>query len=293
MTDAITGQPALPPTLLSPQPLSPLTRHRYRQAWAIIRAGVCTLALWLGAAVMAGALLVAVVPGWRTHATALVEAWQVVLAEDATDLPGENHVGADLSRLGAAGDDGDAVLGALPRAAGTFLDAFGSAAPTELFAAAGVSARQITALRRSIANRYRVAYSATGVLVNTAYAVGERYGLDPVLILAVMAIESRYNPLAESHVGAQGLMQVMTRVHREKFIPFGDANSNNDGLPLDPIVNMYVGGQILRDCIRRRKTLALGLACYVGAVGPDGGYGAKVLAEYRRLARVAGITAKY
>jgi len=214
-------------------------------------------------------------------------------AEDAIDLPGKNHVGADLSRLGDADADDAVADSALPRATGTFLAAFASAPPTELFAAAGVSARQITALRRYIANKYRVAYSATGVLVNTAYVVGERYGLEPMLILAVMAIESRYNPLAESHVGAQGLMQVMTRVHREKFAPFADAAAESDGLPLDPIVNMYVGGQILRDCIRRRKTLALALACYVGAVGPDGGYGAKVLAEYRRLARAAGVNPEH
>jgi len=270
------------------QPFGSFQRGNYRRAWHMVCCAARYSALWLGAAVMVAALLVGVIPVWRAQAAALLEAWQVVLSEDARDFPDDNHVGADLSRLGQA--DGDVVVDSgLPQAAGTFLDAFAAAPPTELFTAAGITNPRIVAMRRYIANKYRIAYSATGVLVNTAYAVGERYGLDPILILAVMAIESRYNPFAESHVGAQGLMQVMTRVHREKFAPFGDG----DGLPLDPIVNMYVGGQILRDCLRRRNTLALGLACYVGAVGSDGGYGAKVLAEYRRLARAAGVTPKY
>jgi len=294
MTNAVTGQPAIKSTLPPLLPLTPLTRSHYRQAWAMMYSTVRTTALWLGTAVMAAILLIATVPDTRAPAAALLETWQVVLSENLSDLPGGNYVGADLSRLGQADGD-DATLAPLPRAAGTFLDAFASAPPTALFDAAGLSNPSIEAVRRYIANRYRVAYTATGVLVNTAYTVGERYGLDPLLILAVMAIESRYNPLAESHVGAQGLMQVMTRVHREKFAPFHDdmGEGFSDGLPLDPIVNMYVGGQILHDCIRRRATLASALACYVGAVGPDGGYGTKVLAEYRRLARAAGVEPEY
>ena len=43
--------------------------------------------------------------------------------------------------------------------------------------------------------------------MNTVYKVGREKQLDPLLLLAVIAIESRYNPLAESHVGAQGLMR--------------------------------------------------------------------------------------
>ena len=78
--------------------------------------------------------------------------------------------------------------------------------------------------------------------LNTVYKVGREKQLDPLLLLAVIAIESRYNPLAESHVGAQGLMQVMTSVHQDKF----DAVGKN---PLDPGANIAVGATILRDCI--------------------------------------------
>src|SRR5690606_26615064 len=102
----------------------------------------------------------------------------------------------------------------------------------------------------------------------------------------VIAIESRYNPYAESHVGAQGLMQVMTQVHKDKFEVFTDGPI----AALNPIANIRVGVQILYDCIKRRGSIESGLACYVGATGPsDGGYGAKALAERRRIALASGI----
>jgi len=87
-------------------------------------------------------------------------------------------------------------------------------------------------------------------------------------------------------VGAQGLMQVMTKVHQDKFERFdGGAEA-----ALNPIANIRVGSQILHDCIQRRGSVTGGLACYVGATGPsDGGYGAKVLAERRRLSLASGI----
>jgi len=150
----------------------------------------------------------------------------------------------------------------------------------------GLSAVQFQALRRYLANKYRVARNVAGALVHAAFVVGSYRGVDPQLILAITAIESRYNPLAESHVGAQGLMQVMPRVHRDKFQALGlgvDA-------AVDPIPNMMIGTQIYQDCYRRRGSVARALACYVGATGPgDGGYGAKVLAEHQRIVRASGV----
>ena len=153
-------------------------------------------------------------------------------------------------------------------------------------AISGVTSAQAQALRSYIARKYKIAHSVAGALVNTAFMVGRESGLDPQLLLAVIAIESRYNPYAESHVGAQGLMQVMTSVHKEKF----DAFNEGAIAALNPIANIRVGAQILGDCIKRRGSVTAGLACYVGATGPsDGGYGAKVLAERRRIALASGI----
>ncbi|MDS1140664.1 lytic transglycosylase domain-containing protein [Pusillimonas sp. SM2304] len=151
---------------------------------------------------------------------------------------------------------------------------------------AGITAAQAQALRSYIARKYKIAHSVAGALVNTVFVVAREKQLDPQLVLAVIAIESRYNPYAESHVGAQGLMQVMTKVHQDKFEVFSDGPI----AALNPIANIRVGVQILYDCIKRRGSVEGGLACYVGATGPsDGGYGAKVLAERRRIALASGI----
>src|SRR5690606_8661896 len=131
----------------------------------------------------------------------------------------------------------------------------------------GVTAKQEQALRSYLARKYRIASSVAGALINTAFVVAREMDLDPQLILAVIAIESRYNPYAESHMGAQGLMQVMTRVHKEKFTEFSDGTI----AALHPIANMRVGSRILRDCIDRRGSIERGLACYVGATGPNDG----------------------
>lgn len=135
-----------------------------------------------------------------------------------------------------------------------------------------------------LARRYRVAEEATRLLVATAFEIGRDKGIDPLLILSVVAIESSLNPFAESSMGAQGLMQVMTRVHAERFEEHGGAHA-----ALDPIANMKVGSEILRDVIARGGSVERGLQLYVGAgnLPDDGGYGARVLAERTRLALAA------
>ncbi|WP_027794106.1 transglycosylase SLT domain-containing protein [Paraburkholderia acidipaludis] len=134
-----------------------------------------------------------------------------------------------------------------------------------------------------LARRYRVAQEPVGELVKAAFDTGREVGLDPLLLLAVMAIESGFNPYAESGVGAQGLMQVMSKVHSDKFQYFGGQNA-----ALDPVANIKVGALVLKDCIARGGSLPGGLRLYVGSTSQDdGGYGAKVMAERSRLRDVA------
>ncbi len=135
-----------------------------------------------------------------------------------------------------------------------------------------------------LARRYRVADPAIRPVVAAAYESGRDLNIDPLLILAVMAIESSMNPFAESVVGAQGLMQVLTRVHAEKF----DAHGGKEAA-LDPITNVKVGSAILKDLIQRGGSVQRGLQLYVGAgnMPDDGGYAARVLGEFRRLQQVA------
>ncbi|MEW5885352.1 MAG: transglycosylase SLT domain-containing protein [Pseudomonadota bacterium] len=134
-----------------------------------------------------------------------------------------------------------------------------------------------------LSRKYRVAKEPMSALVAEAYVVGEQLDLDPKLILAVMAMESRFNPFAASPVGAQGLMQVMTRVHSDKLEDFGGKLA-----VFDPLTNLRVGAMILRDTIRRSGSIEGGLRLYVGAVSTDGrDYIDRVLSERDRLHRVA------
>ena len=138
-----------------------------------------------------------------------------------------------------------------------------------------------------ISNKYKIAHSASLDFVDKAMVVSREVGLDPTLILAVTAVESSFNPLAESKKGAQGLMQVMTRVHVEKFQLFGGHEA-----ALDPDANMRVGSLILREYIAKGGSLIAGLRLYVGASSifiNDGGYGEKVLAERGRLRNAAAL----
>ncbi|MDM0012066.1 lytic transglycosylase domain-containing protein [Variovorax sp. J22P168] len=134
-----------------------------------------------------------------------------------------------------------------------------------------------------LSKKYRVAPEPLSVLVAEAFELGKRTKLDPTLILAIMAVESSFNPFAQSHVGAQGLMQVMTRVHGEKYERAGGTLT-----AFDPVTNMRVGVKVLQECIARAGSLEGGLRYYVGAanLADDGGYAGKVLAETERLRQV-------
>lgn len=135
-----------------------------------------------------------------------------------------------------------------------------------------------------LSKRYRVANDATDMLVSAAYSTAKDTRIDPLLILAVVAIESGFNPFAESAVGAQGLMQVMSKVHKEKFQQLGGVKA-----ALNPVANIRVGSMILKDYVSRGGSIEAGLKMYVGAAAfdNDAGYGSKVLAEYRRLKDVS------
>ncbi|WP_051919043.1 transglycosylase SLT domain-containing protein [Basilea psittacipulmonis] len=146
---------------------------------------------------------------------------------------------------------------------------------------------QFYALRDSLVRKYKIAPAISEAIISKAFEQGKLHNLDPLLILAVIAIESRYNPFVQSSVGAQGLMQVMPDVHSDKFKNYSGSMKS----ALNPESNIEVGSIILRNCIRKRSTVDGGLACYVGASVPsrDGGYARKVQAERRRLALDSGM----
>jgi len=142
------------------------------------------------------------------------------------------------------------------------------------------------ALAAFIARRYRVAEEASQLFVRSAYVAGSELAVDPLLILAIMAIESGFNPVAQSSMGAVGLMQVIPRFHSEKLEDHGGQQAL-----LDPEINIRVGTQVLHEYMRRYGDMQPALQKYAGAFDePNAHYTNKVLAEQALLKRVQART---
>jgi soluble lytic murein transglycosylase-like protein len=142
-----------------------------------------------------------------------------------------------------------------------------------------IQEREQQALAEFIAKRWRIAETAATSFVSIAYRAGKRYSVDPVLILSVVAIESRFNPVAESVVGAKGLMQIIPKYHLDKLLDHGGEEAL-----LDPEVNIHVGAQILHEYYRRLQDQEAALQRYAGAFDePTSRYAAKVFEERMRL----------
>ena len=139
-----------------------------------------------------------------------------------------------------------------------------------------------TLLAEFLARRYKVSPAVTLEFVQIAHAEGKRVGLDPLLVMAVIAVESGYNPIAESEVGAKGLMQIIPKYHGDKLAEFGGEKA-----VFDPESNIRVGTRILREYLARTGNLSIALQMYAGALEDSNDtYTNKVLAEKQRLQRV-------
>ena len=162
-----------------------------------------------------------------------------------------------------------------------------SAADAEAESAVGTSLapaqeKRYRALSEFVARRYRVSQGVAFDLVSHAHQVGGQLQLDPLLIIAVIAVESRFNPIAESGAGAKGLMQIIPKYHGDKLGEFGGEHA-----VFDPETNIEVGSQILREYIRRTGNLSVALQMYAGALGDhEDRYTRKVLSERQRLQQV-------
>jgi hypothetical protein len=143
--------------------------------------------------------------------------------------------------------------------------------------------KQQANLAHWISRKYKVGAEPIGALVAEAFESGQKAQIEPTLVLAIMAIESGFNPFAQSPMGAQGLMQVMTRVHSDKYEGFGGRLA-----AFDPLSNVKVGVAVLKECVNRAGSLEGGLRLYVGAVeNTPSSYVGKVMAEHQRMQKVA------
>src|SRR5258708_36480326 len=144
--------------------------------------------------------------------------------------------------------------------------------------ASAIPRGNVDALVAALARKYRVSQDATRELVDAAYREGGRNGIDPLLIIAVIGVESRFNPIAQSDGGAMGLMQVIPRYHEAKF------DAANGESVLDPRTNIHVGARALKEYIRRGGTEMAGLQLYNGSFDDESNaYAHKVLLEKQRL----------
>jgi len=137
-------------------------------------------------------------------------------------------------------------------------------------------------IARHLGKRYLVSAEAVETVVAAAHQAANRHRLDPLLILAVVAVESRFNPIAESGAGAKGLMQVIPRFHLDKLEEHGGEKA-----VLDPATNVLVGAAILREYLNRTGDMSAALQMYNGALNDaDRRYSRKVLSEHQRLNRL-------
>jgi soluble lytic murein transglycosylase-like protein len=138
------------------------------------------------------------------------------------------------------------------------------------------------ALVEHLSRRFFIAAGATERMVGAAHRAALEVGLDPLLVLAVISVESRFNPIAESVMGAKGLMQIIPKYHLDKL----EAAGGEDAV-FDPESNIEVGTRILQEYVYRTGTLEAGLQFYNGAMRDNTAqYAQKVLAERARLEQV-------
>jgi hypothetical protein len=100
------------------------------------------------------------------------------------------------------------------------------------------------------------------VLESTPYgeiisAMSEAHGVDPLLVRALIQVESNYQARARSRRGALGLMQLMPST----------ARSYNVRNPFDPRANIEAGIKHLKSLIDRFGRVELGLAAYNAGEG--------------------------
>jgi len=100
------------------------------------------------------------------------------------------------------------------------------------------------------------------LLRETAYAeliaaAAEAHGVDPILVQALIQVESNYKPRARSSKGAMGLMQLMPSVAREYKV----RNA------YDPRANIAAGVQKLKALLDKYEVVELALAAYNAGEG--------------------------
>lgn len=87
---------------------------------------------------------------------------------------------------------------------------------------------------------------------------GPQYGVDPALVLAVMQVESGFDPAARGAAGEGGLMQMLPST----AALLAGRPVSADELAADPDLAVQLGAQYLGDQIGRYRSIGDGVAAY-------------------------------
>lgn len=144
--------------------------------------------------------------------------------------------------------------------------------------------QQKQVLIERISSLYLIAQEPSTLIVETAYKAARQYQIDPVVLLAIIAVESRFNPYAQSVAGALGLAQIIPRWHPQHIDNLSRKGLEED--PLNPISNIYLAGAIYREYLNWHSNNHIkALQQYNGALhDPTRRYSTKVMRAYRELA---------
>lgn len=124
----------------------------------------------------------------------------------------------------------------------------------------------------------------------TAHA--DTTGLDPLLILAVMKVESQFRPHVVSHAGAIGLLQIKHVAAKEVAKQFGVDYRSRDEL-FDPVTNIKIGAHYLAylsklfhaDTVRMLTAYNQGPTRTRHLKNADSDYSRKVLKAFHQLSQ--------
>lgn len=145
-----------------------------------------------------------------------------------------------------------------------------------------LEARKETLAAR-ISENYSTSTDSARQIVDKAYTVSEKHQINPLMLLAIVAVESSFNPRATSSAGALGLTQTMPRAHPEKLARVKASGKT----PYDMEANLGLGAEIFAEYRQRFKgNQVLALQQYNGALSDKRmAYAGKVLAALRFLSK--------
>jgi hypothetical protein len=144
----------------------------------------------------------------------------------------------------------------------------------------------INAVSRDIARRFHLAETAAISITRAAFTAAQVSGIDPTLVLAIVAVESKFKPRAVNPAtGAKGLMQIMPRWHQDKVLGIGGESSLMLIAP-----NIAVGAAIMSEYLDAEDgDVQDALGHYLGTTGAER-YVRRVNVEMAHLTRVMKAT---